>query len=131
MTVLDTSFLIDVMQGRADATTTLAELMESYDPVTVSAITVTELHHGIARCQKPEDEADRVRQALEGVTTYPIRHGIAARAGEIDGQLAANGAPVALADVLIAATAMHHNESVLTRNTEDFGRIEGVEIRSY
>lgn len=131
MTVLDTAFLIDVMQGEEPAARKMVELVEGYEATTVSAITLTELHHGIARSDKPEDETDRVREALAGVTTYPLRAEIAARAGEIDGRLAADGAPIALADVLIAATAMHHNEPVLTRNVQDFERIEDLEVTTY
>lgn len=131
MTLLDTGFLLDLMAADEGAARRLAGLLEGYDPVAISAITVMELHHGVPRVGRPDVEMDRIRRALRGVSTYPVTHGIAARAGEIDGELAERGEPIGVPDVLIAATALHHGEPVLTRNVKHFGRVAGVEVQTY
>jgi predicted nucleic acid-binding protein len=61
------------------------------------------------------------------VDTFFSRHGalpitpeIARSAGEMRGRLAAQGSPRTQADMLIAATALAHGLTLVTRNTRDF-----------
>lgn len=131
MTVLDTGFLIDVMRGNEGATAALPGLMEGYSPVAISAITVMELHHGIPRSTFPRKETSRIARALAAVTTYPITHELAAKAGEIDGALVDEGRAIGVHDALIAATALAYDEPVLTRNRKHFGRVAGLHVLTY
>lgn len=131
MVVLDTDFLIDVMHEDAVAVQELEQLLTSYEPVTLSAITVMQLHHGVARSSKPSQERRRIQDALQGAVVYPIDQRVAATAGELDGSLVQEGSRIGPADTLIAATALHHGESVLTGNVRNFERIEGLEVRPY
>lgn len=50
----------------------------------------------------------------------PVTPDIARRAGELRGRLAAQGSPRTQADMLIAATALAHSLTLVTRNTRDF-----------
>jgi predicted nucleic acid-binding protein len=50
----------------------------------------------------------------------PITSDIARRAGELRGQLQANGQTRTQADMLIAATAQIHALTIITRNVRDF-----------
>ena len=45
------------MRGHAGAVSYLQELLESPDPVGISAITVMQLYHGVSRSSVPEAEA--------------------------------------------------------------------------
>jgi tRNA(fMet)-specific endonuclease VapC len=131
MTVLDTDFLIHAMKGDEAAARLLRGLVESFEPIAISAITVMELHHALPRVRDRNEEAERIARGLRGITTYAITHEIAAKAGEIDGTLARAGSPIGVQDCLIAATALDHGEPVLTRNTKHFNRVAGVAIRTY
>lgn len=73
--------MIDLMRRHADAASLLRTLLESPDPVGISAITVMQLYHGVARVSVPEVEAEKIERALKGVATYDVTRGIAARAG--------------------------------------------------
>ncbi len=53
-------------------------------------------------------------------TALPATQEIARRAGELRGRLAAQGSPRSQADMLIAATALVHGLTLVTRNTRDF-----------
>lgn len=53
------------------------------------------------------------------------------KAGRIDRRLAANGRAIGMGDTIIAATAVVHEEPILTRNVDHFDRIDDVEIESY
>lgn len=131
MTVLDTAFVLDVMRADADAVRRMDALMEGYAPVGISAITVMQLHHGIPRADVPDEEARRIERALAGVPTYPVTHAVAARAGEIDGRLVAEGVRLDPADVLVGATALDRGEAVLTRNVRHFERVPGLDVETY
>lgn len=119
------------MRGHAGAAALLQDLLESSDPVGISAITVMQLYHGVARTGMPEAEAEQIERALKGVGTYDLTRDIAARAGRLDGELVARGEAIDPADVIIGATALHRNEPVVTRNTRHFSRLKGLRLVGY
>nr|WP_230198729.1 hypothetical protein [Halopiger djelfimassiliensis] len=53
------------------------------------------------------------------------------KAGRIDGRLASAGRAIGTGETIIAATALVHEEPVLTRNVEHFRRIDGLDVESY
>lgn len=131
MVVLDTDFLIDAMAAEDAAVERLDELLDGYRPVAVSAISVMQLHHGIERSSRPRAERERVTETLASLLTYPVDGSVAAQAGTIDGRLTSEGERIGASDVLIGATALDRDEPVLTRNTEHFERIPGLEVETY
>lgn len=50
----------------------------------------------------------------------PVTYAIADRWGRLDGEGQLRGAPLSTADGLIAATALEHDLTVVTRNVKDF-----------
>lgn len=50
----------------------------------------------------------------------PVTYAIADRWGRLDGECQLRGAPLNTADGLIAATALEHDLTVVTRNVKDF-----------
>lgn len=131
MVVLDTDFLIDLMRGDDGAVAFLEQMAKGYEPVAVSAITVMQLHHGIARARLPDREARQVEHALKGATVHALNREIAALAGRLDGELSACGSPIGPADVIVGATALYYNEAVVTRNARHFSKIKGLRIIQY
>ncbi|MDP2433631.1 MAG: type II toxin-antitoxin system VapC family toxin [Pseudomonadota bacterium] len=85
----------------------------------VSAISVEEIAYGLAWRPNP-----RIQDWIGGFFTrhaaLPVTQEIARRAGELRGRLAAQGSPRSQADMLIAATALVHNHTLVTRNSRDF-----------
>ena len=59
------------------------------------------------------------RYGLQGVS-LPVTQAIAERWGIIDGQRQAAGRPLGVADGMIAATALEHGLTLVTRNVKDF-----------
>lgn len=84
-----------------------------------SAISLEEIAFGLA--WRPNE---RIRTWIDTFFTrhpaLPITPDIARRAGELRGRLAAQGSPRTQADMLIAATALAHGLTLVTRNTRDF-----------
>jgi len=94
---------------------------EGFDPsghsVNSSVITRAELFAG----QATDEEI--VRRLLGPFRELPVDRGVA----ELGGRLRRESG-VGLADALIAATALQHRLSVLTRNTRDFERVPRLRL---
>ena len=69
------------------------------------------------------DEVGKIQSVLNSRPIVPITDKIARRAGRIDGQLRREGDRVGQGDIKIAATALRHDEPVVTGNPKDFSRI--------
>lgn len=65
-----------------------------------------------------------VRRLLAGMDEFVVDRRIADRAGEL------RRLGLRMPDALIAATALVHQLTLLTRNTPDFRRVSGLRLRS-
>ena len=94
----------------------------------LSVITIGEIEKGIAKLAFTarreqlekwlrDDVADRFHGRL-----LPVDTAIASRWGAITGASEAKGVPLPVIDSLIAATSLHHNLVIATRNTADLER---------
>jgi tRNA(fMet)-specific endonuclease VapC len=128
--LLDTSFLIDLMNGEEGAVTRARELETNLVQQRLSAMTLFELQYGIARSNQSSAERDRVENVLASKPIHPADTAVMRKAGRLAGQLANEGNAVADGDVIIGATAEIVDEPVLTRNVTDFERL-GVEFETY
>lgn len=129
--ILDTAFVLDVLDGDGGAIETLKEVDSSRVQQKVSSMTVFELNQGIARADKPESERKRVLQVVESKPVVPADEAVMAKAGRIHGRLKNEGQPIGQSDCIIGATAIVEDEPVLTRNVDHFERIHEVDVRSY
>lgn len=127
----DTPFIIDVLNGDEGATGRLEAIERERRPEKVSAITVLELHEGIAQTDRPEAERTKVLSVLDSKTAVPADHGVMRRAGDLSGDLINDGRRIDREDCVVAATALQEGEPVVTRNTDHFDRIPGLEVISY
>lgn len=129
MVVLDTDIIIDVMHGMPSSVKAVGHVIDSAEPTSISVVTRMQLFHGVARTGRPEWERRKIAHALRGVVEYDVSPAIAQLAGYLDGSLAAQGQQIGPLDTLIAATAVHHGEPLMTRNVRHFARIPDVELR--
>jgi tRNA(fMet)-specific endonuclease VapC len=91
-----------------------------------------ELAHGIQRADTAERHGKRERflyEVLHAIPVEPVTVQIALRAGRLDGSLQAKGTRVSLGDLLIGATALELDYSVLTHNVRHFHMIPGLTVR--
>lgn len=124
--LLDTAFLIDLMNGDEAAVEKVREMERDLVQQRLSSMTLFELYYGIARAT----ERERVERVLASKPTYPADTAVMRKAGRLAGALQNDGTPVGDGDVIIGATAEIVEEPVLTRNVDDFERL-GVDIESY
>jgi len=128
--LLDTSFLVDLMNGDEGAVETARELERDLVQQRLSSMTLFELYYGIARATDSESERETVEDVLASKPVHPADSAVMRKAGRLAGELRNDGTPVGDGDVIIGATADVVEEPVLTRNVDDFERLN-VEVERY
>jgi tRNA(fMet)-specific endonuclease VapC len=128
--LIDSSVFIAAERGRLP----LAKHLDSQErePVALSAITASELLHGIHRASTPGFRVQRERFVEAILARLPIvEFGLeTARVhARLWASLAAQGRLVGAHDLLIGATAIAIDYQVATVNVRDFQRIPGLRVQ--
>jgi tRNA(fMet)-specific endonuclease VapC len=95
----------------------------------VPAIVEYELRYGLLRL--PQEAATArlaaLTQLLRPLQILPFDSECAAQAARIRVELEAAGTPIGAHDLLIAATALRHQSTLVTRNVREFSRVAGLQ----
>ncbi len=97
--------------------------------VGVPAIVEYELRYGLRRLP-PEAAAPRLAalaKLLQPLQVLPFDSECAAHAARIRAELESMGTPIGPHDTLIAATALRHQATLVTRNVREFSRVAGLQ----
>lgn len=125
--ILDTAFVLDLLDGDEEAVRKAEELEESGTPMRLPAMTVTELYIGIGTGVAGKKERRQIQRIIEALPFVPMDIALSQRAGRLLGE---SGNSVGKGDAAVAAAAEREGEPVLTRNIEDFEKL-GVAVESY
>ena len=120
----DTSWVVEHLRGNQEVTDRLNSL--GNEVVSISIITVAELYVGAYRSSNLTRTLSAVRDFIGKVVVLDINDDICLRFGREKAVLLNKGQPIGDADLLIAATALHHGLTLLTRDL-DFERIEDLQ----
>lgn len=126
--ILDTGFLIDLIQGEETAQKKAEKLEQKNRTLKISSATLFELYTGIERSSKPEEE--KVKHVLESKTVIEIDKKTSKKAGKLNRNLLNEGETIQSFDTLMAATALIRQEKLLTPD-EDFQKVENLETENY
>ena len=123
--LLDTNILSELVKPRPEpkVTTWLGSVDENL--FFISVLTLGEIRRGVALLSNSARrtqieawlEADLRRRFSERI--LPITEDIADRWGNLSGQARAKNIFIPVIDGLLAATALHHNLTLVTRNIKD------------
>ena len=132
--VLDSTVLVAAERAGQNPRGAIQDLLSKLGDTeaTVSIITLVELAHGIERANSTARQIARedfLNELLNEISVEPITMPIAFRAGKIDGSLQAMGQTIALADLLIGATAIELGYAVVTHNVRHFTLIPNLEVK--
>ncbi len=129
--ILDTSFLIDLMNGLPEAVEKLKQQSQKKENLFITSVSIFELWSGIIRSHKPEHEKKKVMAILESQHILDLNKPSAEEAGKIDGKLESEGNRIDAEDSMIAGIARHYGEKILTRNVKHFDKIKSIFFETY
>jgi tRNA(fMet)-specific endonuclease VapC len=124
--LLDTDWAIQAFGGREPATATLRRFARL--GVAVSRITFAELYHGAHMSINPQASTVEIRDFLSPYQQVEISDRIKERFGEIRAELQRRGELIGDFDILIAATAIEHDLTLLTFNRRHYERVPGLRM---
>ncbi|MEQ9321502.1 MAG: type II toxin-antitoxin system VapC family toxin [Polyangiaceae bacterium] len=123
--LIDTSIFVAIERGDLSASDVPEE------PVAISAITASELLHGVHRADTAQRRGRRaafVETVLEALPVLAIDLAVARSHAQIWADLRARGTIIGAHDLLIGATALAHGLTLATRNERHFRRIDGLKV---
>lgn len=100
-------------------------------PKSISVITYGEMTYGARKSRHPEKNIATVIRISELFPIIDINKGIIEIFGEIKAKLEISGNRIDDMDLMIAATAIYMNMSLVTNNKSHFGRIKDLVLEEW
>ena len=128
--MLDTNIIAYAINKRPEIV--LARLT-AHDPqdICISAITMAELEYGVCKSSRPEQNRLALMAFLARIQVLPFDADAAREYGSIRAVLAGKGTPIGGNDLLIAAHARALGLILVTGNTREFERVEGLLLENW
>lgn len=126
MYLLDADWIIQALGGHEPAASTLTRLAGSR--VYVSLVTAGEIDERAFTSANPQAHLVSFRQFLSSYRLLNLSDPIMERFAETRAELRRRGRLITDFDLLIAATALHHDLTVLTFNVRDFRRVPELKL---
>ena len=124
--LVDSDYLADYLKGYKAATTLLERLFP--EGIALSIITFAEIYEGIYYGHNQQAHEQGFRTFLRTTTILGITRPVAKQFARICGDLRAKGQLILDPDLYIAATALQHKLTLVTRNMKDYERIPNLNI---
>lgn len=99
--------------------------------VAISSITLAELEFGVQASANVEKNTIALYKFLSIVEILDFDSSAATEYGKIRADLKRKGTPIGNMDMLIAAHAKSENLIVVTHNTREFERVEGLKLEDW
>ena len=97
----------------------------------VSSLTIAELLFGAHRSSRADENVKRVARFVGPLGELQFDRRAAQAYGSLRAELAAQGRQFGSVDMLIAATALAGGLAVVTTNTREFERVEGLRVENW
>ncbi len=130
MYLLDTDSCVYYLEGRSPEL--LDRLKETpWDDLGVTAITAGELRYGAFHSARPKANLARAEAFLSPLTKVPFDDQSAGHYARIKQTLSAVGRPIGGFDMLIAATVLANDATLITNNVREFSRVPGLRVENW
>jgi tRNA(fMet)-specific endonuclease VapC len=128
--MLDTNMIAYARNRRPECV--LNRLLQ-HDPaeISISSITMAELEYGVFNSSRPEQNRIALLMFLSGIAVLPFDSSASLEYGNIRYKLKSQGAIIGANDMLIAAHARSLGLTLVTHNTKEFSRVEGLLIEDW
>lgn len=127
--LLDTNICIYAQKG----VPSVVRNMQSHwkDGIAISAITLAELELGVAASANPQKNAIALLKMLSILDVLPFGSEAASEYGTINASLRKKGKIIGNMDMLIAAHGKAAGLIVVTHNTREFQRVDGLQLEDW
>ena len=130
MACLETTFVIDLLQGKADILELKNEIDKTESIVSVAAPSVMEVWTGASQSNLPKKEKAKINELLSSLVVLALDERSAKEAGEIESKLLKSGIIIDVEDIMIAAICIVNGEKLFTRD-EHYAKIPRLKIIKY
>lgn len=97
------------------------------DSISLSSVVLFELWYGVAKSRDTQENTERLRVLLSGdLELLDFDDEDARTAGQVRAALEKDGTPIGAYDVLIAGQALRRGLTLVTANTSEFSRVNGL-----
>lgn len=127
--LLDTSFILQFLGARFHRS--VISMMLSSREATMSAATAGELFEHAFRSPNPSAYLAKLRDVYYPIQVLPYTEPIAERFAEVRAFLRRQGQPIPDLDVVIAATALYHDLTLVTLDRRHFARIPNFRLYEF
>jgi len=124
MYVLDTNTLIYFFKGMGNVSRHLLKVPPR--DISVPTIVLFELEVGIAKSTSPAKRQKQLQDLINAVNIFPFGYKEAKYASTIRVKLEQKGLVIGPYDILIAAVALSIKGTLVTHNTGEFERVDGL-----
>jgi len=128
--MLDTNIIAYAKNNRPE--TVLKRLMQhSPEDYCISSITLAELEFGVYNSARPEQNQLALVTFLARIKVVPFDADTAREYGIIRADLTRKGTLIGANDLLIAAHARALDVTLVTNNTREFERVDGLKLENW
>jgi len=99
--------------------------------IAISSITVAELYYGVFNSAHIDRNGKNLTNFFIGLNVLDFSSGSAMEYGRLRADLRKAGTPIGQIDMLIAAHAKSEGLTLVTNNTGEFGRVDGLQIEDW
>jgi tRNA(fMet)-specific endonuclease VapC len=124
--LLDADIIIEGLKGNGATLTLLSRIAP--EELAISWPTLGEVYAGAYYSSNPDARLEQARGFLRSYARVGFDEAIMQRFGELRSFLRRRGQPITDIDLLIAATAVEYDFTLLTYNRRHFGRIPGLRV---
>uniref|UniRef100_B8HS21 Ribonuclease VapC n=1 Tax=Cyanothece sp. (strain PCC 7425 / ATCC 29141) TaxID=395961 RepID=B8HS21_CYAP4 len=128
--LLDTNTCIVYLKGRNPYLKQKLEAI-SIEEIAVCSIVKAELYFGAIKSSNPEHNFTLQQAFLKQFASLPFDDLAAVTFGVIRSQLETKGTPIGGYDLQIAVIALVNNLTLVTHNTGEFNRVDGLQLEDW
>lgn len=127
--MLDTNICIQIMNHANSRM--LARLIEHEGAMCISTIVAAELRFGAAKSAAKKKNQHFLAEFLAPLEVIPFDEDAAESYGDLRAMLEKSGRPIGPLDTLIAGHALSLNATLVTNNTREFKRVQGLRLENW
>jgi tRNA(fMet)-specific endonuclease VapC len=136
--LLDTNVCVMYLNGRSETVRDPCGICKAArilstptQDIAVCSVVKAELFYGAMKSNNPSRTLERQQQFLARFVSLPFGDEAAIVAGEIRARLASAGTPIGAYDLQIGAIALVNRLTLVTHNTREFVRFEGLQVEDW